>query len=119
MNSFPMLRTNAVAQYPVAKTILLQNTHLRFLDGMEQRYRDSGGPLHRWVIRLERLDDGELAAFGEFFRANQGRSASFSFTDPWDGKEYANCSLASDELLLAIDAEMRCSTSITVVENRG
>src|SRR5271165_1968550 len=118
MAIFPALKTKAVAQYPATKSLRFQNQCLRFVDGLEQRYRDSAGPLHRWVINLGELDEGEMAALEAFFVENQGRSASFAYTDPWDGTQYANCSLASDEMRLTSVEEMRGKTSLTVVENR-
>ena len=119
MATFPKLKTNAVAQYPATKTARYQNQALRFLDGTEQRYRDSAGPLDRWVIKLNELDESEMAAIEQFFADNQGRFGSFAFTDPWDGTVHPDCSLASDELDLTWQAEMRGTTSLTVVENRG
>jgi hypothetical protein len=119
MATFPQLKTGAVAQYPATKSLRYQNQTLRFLDGTEQRYRDSAGPLHRWVIDLNELDESEMAAFEQFFEDNQGRLGSFAFTDPWDGTQYAKCSLASDELGLSSLEEMRGKTSLTVVENRS
>lgn len=119
MATFPSLKTGAVAQYPATKSLRFQNQTVRFLDGSEQRYRDAAGALHRWVIQLSELDESEMAAFEQFFQTNQGRLASFAFTDPWDGTIYANCSLASDELTLSSLAEMQGNTSLTVVENRG
>jgi hypothetical protein len=119
MASFPELKTGAVMQYPATKSIRFQNQTVRFLDGTEQRYRDAAGPLHQWTIRLNELDESEMAAFGQFFQANQGRLGSFTFTDPWDGTAYANCSLASDELTLGSLAEMRGKTALTVIQNRA
>lgn len=118
MATFPNLKTNAVAQYPARKDLRFQNQTLRFLDGTEQRYRDSAGPLRRWEIRLDQLDEGEMAALEEFFAANQGTFGTFAFTDPWDGHEYESCSLETDGLDLVASAEMRGSTSLTVIENR-
>ena len=119
MATFPLLKTNAVAQYPAGKAVSLRNQLLRFVDGREQRYRDSAGVLHRWTIRLERLDESELGAIEQFFGDNQGRLGSFAFTDPWDGTQYPDCSLAADELELAWLGEMRGTASLTVIENRG
>lgn len=119
MATFPLLKTGAVAQYPATKSVRFQNQTVRFLDGSEQRYRDAAGPLHQWIIQLSELDESEMAAFQQFFEANQGRLGSFAFTDPWDGTQYANCSLASDELTSGSIAEMRGKTSLTVIENRG
>lgn len=118
MTTFPKLKTAAVAQYPATKTLAYRNRVLRFLDGQEQRYRDSAGPLHRWEIRLNELDEGEIAAIDGFFWTNQGRLGGFTFTDPWDGTTYSNCSLASDEMDLTSLGEMRGKTALTVIENR-
>jgi hypothetical protein len=119
MATFPPLQTTAVAQYPAGKSLRFQNQIVRFLDGNEQRYRDSAGPLHRWVIRLDQLNETEMAAIENFFFSNQGSFANFAFVDPWDGTSYANCSLASDQLELASLADLRGRTSVTVIENRG
>ena len=119
MLTFPKLKTNAVAQYPAIRAFRFQNQPLRFVDGVEQRYRDSAGPLRRWEIRLDALDESEMAELEQFFADNQGGFGNFAFTDPWDGTQYANCSLASDELDLTAMAEMQGRTSLTVIENRG
>ena len=119
MASFPALKTSAVAQYPASRAVAFRNQTVRFVDGTEQRYRDSAGALRRWVIRLDLLDESEAAAMDAFLVANQGRFGTFSFTDPWDGKAYPACSLASDDLAVTVDGEMRRKTTVTVLENRG
>jgi hypothetical protein len=119
MATFPNLKTSAVAQYPAKRNLRFQNQALRFVDGTEQRYRDSAGPLRRWEIRLDQLDEGEMAALEQFFAENQGAFGKFAFTDPWDGRHCENCSLETDGLDLIALAEMRGSASLTVVENRG
>ena len=50
------------------------------------------------AIRLELLDEAELASLEQFFVEQGGRAGTFAFTDPWDGTVYANCSFESDEL---------------------
>ena len=117
MASFPQLKTGAVAQYPATKSLRFRNQTLRFLDGSEQRYRDSAGPMHQWVIQLSDLDESEMATVAQFFQDNEGRLGSFAFTDPWDGTQYENCSLASDGMELSSLAEMRGKTSVTIIEN--
>ena len=119
MATFPNLKTNAVAQYPAGKALRFQNQTLRFLDGTEQRYRDSAGLLHRWEIRLQQLDEGVLAALETFLQQNEGAFASFAFTDPWDGHVYPDCSIAADRIQLTFTAEMNGQTALTIVENRG
>src|ERR1035437_2745866 len=91
MATFPKLKTNAIAQYPVARREQFQNQTVRFVDGSEQRYRDSAGARLEWEIQLGQLDEGELAAIEEFFLARQGAFGSFCFTDPWDGHVYDDC----------------------------
>ncbi|HWB86040.1 MAG TPA: DUF2460 domain-containing protein [Bryobacteraceae bacterium] len=118
MATFPKLKTNAVAQYPAGKSLRYQNQTLRFLDGVEQRYRDSSSPLHRWEIRLSELDETEMAAINSFFSDNQGSFGSFVFTDPWDGQQYPNCSLDADSLEAQAVAELSLSTSVVIRENR-
>jgi phage-related protein len=117
MATFPTLKTNAIAQYPLARREEFQNQTVRFVDGSEQRYRDSAGARLAWDIQLGQLDEGELAAIEEFFLASQGAFGSFSFTDPWDGKVHDNCSVAADGLALITAAEMRGNTRLTVVRN--
>jgi len=117
--AFPKLKTDAIAQYPAVQQVRFANQVLQFVDGSEQRYRDSAGPLRRWQIRLDQLDDGEMAALEQFFAASQGRFGTFDFTDPWDATVHSNCTFATDELGLLSVAEMKGRISITVVENRG
>jgi phage-related protein len=119
MAQFPKLKTNAVAQYPASRTTVFRNVRLRFVDGKEQRIRGGGAPLKRWEIRLAQLDEGEMAAIEQFFVEKQGQYGTFAFTDPWDGREYPNCSLASDELLLETTGEARGATKIAIVERRS
>ena len=119
MASFPTLKTGAVAQYPAERTRQFSTQVLRFLDGSEQRFRRYGSPLRRWTIRLELLDESELAAFGEFFAAQGGRAGTFSFVDPWDGAVYPNCSFGEDALGLEFGSQMRGRTVMTIRENRN
>ena len=117
MATFPQLKTGAVAQYPIIRMARFQNQTVQFVGGTDQRYRDAGSVKQQWQIRLSDLDEGELAAIEEFFLGNQGAFGNFSFTDPWDGHEYDNCSVAADELTMVTAAEMRGSTKLTVVRN--
>src|SRR5262249_53533703 len=88
MAAFPNLKTGAVAQYPAERTRRFSNGVHRFMDGSKQRWPLYGSALRRWAIRLSLLDEAELTTLEDFFSANR----SFSFTDPWDGTVYPNCS---------------------------
>ena len=118
MPTFPQLKTGAVAQYPIARHEQFRNQTVRFIDGTDQRYRDSGAARQRWDIQFSGLDESELAAIEEFFLANQGAFGSFAFADPWDGHVYDDCSLELEELVVTTVAEMRGLTQLTVVRNR-
>jgi hypothetical protein len=115
--TFPKLKSNAVAQYPFGRQQSYRNQTVAFVDGTDQRYRDCGSPQVQWSIQLDELDESELASLEEFYLANQGAFGEFSFTDPYDGKQYDNCSLWSDSLALVSITEMRGSTKLTVVRN--
>jgi hypothetical protein len=106
-------------QYPGKRTLQFSSDIVRFLDGTEQRYRDYPGLLHKWTIRLDLLDESELATLDQFFVSSQGSFGSFSFTDPWDGTVYANCSLFEDTFGFEVRGEMRGKTTVTVRENRS
>lgn len=99
MTDFPLLKTGAVAQYPAERERQFSTEILQFLDGTEQRYRDFDGALLRWVIRLDLLDEQELAELESFYGQEQGEFGVFSFTDPWDGTEYPECSFENEEIL--------------------
>ena len=91
MGSFPVLSTGAVAQYPLSCRVTFQTEVLKFVDGSEQRFANQGAPVRRWVIQLDRLNEGELAAVRQFFREQGGPTGTFSFTDPMTGTVYPNC----------------------------
>jgi hypothetical protein len=118
MATFPKLKTGAVAQYPLARRAGFQNQIVRFVDGSDQRYRDSSGARLEWDIQLSKLDDAELAAVEEFFRVNQGAFGRFAFVDPWDGQTHEDCSIVSDVLELTMLAQSGGKTSFTVVRNQ-
>lgn len=117
MANFPVLKSGAVAQYPMTRALEYSTRILRFLDGTEQRFREHKRAIRRWVIRLELLDEGEMAAIEDFFLSEQGRLGSFSFTDPRDGTVYPDCSLESDAVELDFREQMRGATALTVKEN--
>jgi hypothetical protein len=118
MASFPALKTGALAQYPSDRTKRFSTLRYRFIDGSEQRFPGFGTPLRRWIIRLELLDEGELALLEEFFVEQEGRAGSFSLTDPWDGAVHANCSFESNTITADYREAGDGRASVMVKENR-
>jgi hypothetical protein len=98
MPAFPVLKTGAVMQYPSSRRIAYSTRVMRFLNGDEQRYREQSVPGKKWVIRLELLDEGELANIEAFFGSMQGQTGSFEFTDPADDTVYPDCSFEEASL---------------------
>jgi phage-related protein len=118
MSSFPVLSTGAVAQYPASRTFECATRVLVFVDGSEQRFRQTASPERRWTIRLEKLNDEEMAAIEAFLAGRQGSYGSFAFTDPWDGTVYPDCSLETDEAPLNYRNLLRGGATLVVRENR-
>ncbi len=119
MAAFPILKTGAVAQYPAVRGNVYSTSVLRFVDGNEQRFRNAGSALRRWQIRLDLLDDGELAEVELFFTTAGGQIGTFSFTDPWDNTEYPSCSLEQDEFRADFAEEARAGGQLIIRENRS
>ena len=119
MAAFPRLNTAAVAQYPSTRIIEAPVRVLRFVDGSEQRFRSTRGAARRWVVRLSCLNDAELARIEDFFAEQQGEAGAFTFTDPWDGTVYADCSFESDELQAWLAGEDRGAMTMVIRENEG
>ena len=118
MSTFPKLKTGAVMQYPALRGSNFGTQVLRFLDGSEQRFRVVAAPLRRWVIQLAALDETEMNGLREFFRLQNGCAGSFRFTDPWDGADYPDCSLETDEMIETYADDMRGKTTLTIRENK-
>lgn len=119
MAQFPVLRTGAAAQYPLPVKTVYSTDVVRFVDGSEQRSRRYSRPLRRWELRLDLLDEAELAALETFFRGQSGADGIFSFTDPRDGTVYANCSFESGELAWELLGAGSGRLQIVIGENRG
>jgi hypothetical protein len=96
MSTFPLLKTGVAVQYPVSQEIRSSTCVLRFLDGSEQRFRESPRALMRWEISLSQLDETETRRLEDFFQTQQGRCGEFEFIDPWTGQVYPSCSLEED-----------------------
>jgi hypothetical protein len=116
--SFPTLSTGAVAQYPADRARQFSTLVCRFLDGSEQRFPNYGAPLVRWTIRLDLLTETELVTLETFFLSEQGEAGSFTFTDPWDGAVYPNCSFVFGTMAAEFREVGRGGTQVVVKENR-
>ena len=114
MASVPLLRTGAVAQYPLERTIRFRTQMVRFLDGSQQRYPLQGRVLRRWEIHLEFLDERELATLHDFMEQQAG--AVFSFPDPVSGELVTRCIAAGDSLDSLVKNDMTGQASLVIQE---
>lgn len=117
MASFPLLSTGAVTQYPSARRLTFSTCVTKFVDGSEQRFRELKEPVRSWVVRLHHLSDAEISSLESFFDAMQGQFASFTFVDPWDGTEYADCSFDQEVFSLDAVADDRNQGHLTIRNN--
>jgi hypothetical protein len=118
MAQFPQLKTGAVMQYPAERHERFATEVARFVDGSEQRHREMGSRLRRWVVKLELLDEGELALIERFFESVEGAAGTFTFVDPRDGASYPNCSFENESIALEIGGPHHGGTTMVVRENR-
>ena len=119
MSDFPVLKTGAVTQYPLGRALDFRTRVLRFIDGSEQRFRGSPAGLRRWTIRLDLLNEDEMAAVAQFFELQRGRSGTFRFVDPHDGREYPACRFDQDECEIQHSGEGRAGTVLAIKEERS
>ena len=114
MSAFPNLRTGAVAQYPLDRAVRFQTQSVRFMDGSSQRFRLYGNGLRRWTIRLDLLDETELAAVSAF--VEQQGTAVFPFTDPVTGDQVASCIVSGNRYSAGMADEMNASADVNIEE---
>jgi hypothetical protein len=117
MAEFPKLKTGTITQYPSTREEEFGTTVLSFIDGSEQSWRERRKLVHRWALRFESLDEGEIATLARFFEQQGGRAGHFSFEDPWDGTVYADCSFEQDSMEIGCAGEARFETALTIREN--
>lgn len=117
MADFPILSTGAVTQYPSTGSVQYTAELLRFVDGTEQRWPQSGKAVRSWTVHLSQVSEEELAAVEEFFVSQQGRFGSFSFRDPFDGTVYADCSFEADSLRSVLFDEESAASTLVIRTN--
>lgn len=114
MASFPVLKTGAVAQYPLDYGVRFQTQSVRFMDGSRQRFRLYGTGLRRWTLKLDLLGGDEMAAVIAF--VEQQGNAPFAFTDPATGAVASNCVISGEQLDATMNGEMRGQTTVVIEE---
>jgi hypothetical protein len=117
MAAFPTLRSGAVMQYPAQRQTRCSTSTLRFMDGREQRFRAIRGPRCTWTVRVDLLTDEELDELQRFFIAMSGSHGRFSFTDPWNGVTYPDCSFDQEAFEAEWTAPGRSKATVIIREN--
>lgn len=119
MASFPVLSSGAVTQYPTVLGTGQPTQVIRFLDGSDQRYPTQGRTFRQWQIRLDLLNEAELAQIEAFVAAQQGDFSPFMFPDPISGLNVTNCRLAASGVTTAYVGVDVGSASFVVIETNG
>lgn len=117
--TFPKLKTGAVAQYPARKKIVYRTEVLRFVDGVEQRYRLAGRAQRRWSFVVRCVDESEAGLLQQLYRGVQGGHGTFDFEDPWDGVSREGCSFVRDDFEILWEAEGRARIELELTEKRA
>lgn len=112
--NFPVLKTSAVAQYPLGRGVQFSTRAVRFLDGSRQSFRLYGSGLRRWDVRLDQLDEQELGALIAFAEA-QG-STPFAYTDPVTGTTAARCVISGGQFDAGMTGEMNGQARVVIQE---
>jgi hypothetical protein len=116
MASFPLLKTGAVAQYPLQRSVGFSTETVQFLDGSRQRYRTRGSGLRSWTVKLDQLDQAELSAIIAFVEQQEG--GIFAFTDPTTGEVVSKCVFAVEQLGVELMDEMQGRAELVIEEVR-
>jgi hypothetical protein len=119
MAEFPRLKTGAVCQYPLGRRTEFRTEVVDFAGGDEQRYRQWGGAERRWRIQLDQLDDAEMTAIDEFAAEQAGTGATFTFVDPHDLVEHAECEFGQEELAMEFYGWSQGRTEIVIRQRRS
>jgi len=114
MATFPVLKTGAVAQYPLERGVRFSTQAVRFMDGSRQTFRLYGAGLRRWTVKLDLLDEEELGAVIAF--VEQQTSAVFAFTDPVTGVNVATCVISGEQIDATLNPEMSGQTTVVIEE---
>ncbi len=116
MATLPLLKSGQTVQYPLRRALKQAVETVAFLDGSEQRCATSR-PLHEWTLQLALIDEQELSALETFVEQQQGETGQFVFTDPQDGIQYNNCSLAVEVFQETFQSPGRIMTRLLIREN--
>jgi hypothetical protein len=114
MATFPILKTGAVAQYPLGFGVRFSTETVRFMDGSQQKFCLIGTGLRRWTLKLDLLDEQELGALIAF--VEQQGSATFAFTDPLTGDNAATCVIHGEQFDAAMNREMSGQATVVIEE---
>lgn len=117
MATFPvLLKTGAVAQYPLSRTVSLATQAVQFLDGSQQTYQLNGAGLRSWTVSLDLLDETEIAAVIAF--AERIGTGTFSFTNPVTGETAVKCVMADKQLQTMLISELQGQAALGIEEVR-
>ena len=114
MATFPILKTGALAQYPLAREVRFSTQAVRFMDGSQQRFPLLGNGIRRWTVKLDQLDEAELGAVISF--VEQQESETFTLTDPVTGDIVPSCAISGEQFTAGMTHELNGQTTLVIEE---
>lgn len=111
--TFPRLRTNAIAQYPLRTHLEFRTRILLHVDGTEQRFPQFAKSERSWIVLLQRLDDQELAVLRQFYLDVQRSGMPFAFTDG-DGVVHPECYFAGETFETSAEGESQLAAKLII-----
>ncbi|HMF74216.1 MAG TPA: DUF2460 domain-containing protein [Bryobacteraceae bacterium] len=119
MADFPLLSSGAVMQYPASLVVGRPAHVIQFIDGKDQRFAARGIRLRSWQIKLNLLNEAEIAALEAFFEAQAGEYGSFTFPDPISQTSVPHCVFGAPVFATTYLSTDIGATSFWVLETAG
>ena len=119
MSIFPPISSGAVTQYPATVQYSQSAQVIEYLDGSQQRYLLQPRMFRAWRINLTQLSEDEIQNVETFFAAQLGTYSTFTFPDPFTGKNVQNCRYVSSFLTTTYVDVDDAEASFWVIETNG
>lgn len=114
MPNLPSLQSGSTVQYPFVTSLRYSTGIIRFVDGSEQRFSQTGDAQRTWTVALRDLNPSETEAVAAFVESSDNQA--FTFHDPVTGEVHSQCRLFVEPVAVEYADEQRAHLSLTIVE---
>jgi len=116
MPNLPSLQTGSTVQYPFVTSLKYSTEIIRFVDGSEQRFSQSGNVHRAWNVEFRDLTPSETEAIAAFVEDSTSTNQEFAFHDPVTGEVHSHCRLAAERVPVQHAGEKRSNLWLTIKE---